>query len=141
MKRNAVFIFLLLLICSTTTIFSQNKKFSIDVRVSGDSEIKTDVSSYLKRELRSLADIDVVEVGDFGLLVNVMKLTTKDGTFTGYAVNYSLVETISCGSGIYMDLQDSGLFVGGRDDLRKITEDIVTDIDTEIFEKKRKSKK
>jgi hypothetical protein len=125
--------------CSSPLV-AQQKRFKIDVKVTSDNDIKADIESYLKRELRSLGDVEVGTSGDYILFVSVIKTQTQGGALFGYAGSYSAAQIISCAGSIYLDFVDARLYAGGRNDLRKLTEGVVTDFDSTILEEKRKVK-
>jgi hypothetical protein len=137
MKLAITLLFVLLLSFSA---FGQAKRYEVGISVSGSTDSKSEVESFLKRELRSLGDVDIVETGDFTIFVSAIKLQLKSGSYTGFSVSYDATETISCNGKIYFDLVDSGHQTGGKDDLRKIIESIIIDFDKIILEKKRKMK-
>lgn len=128
------FIFLAL----TATHVAQQKKFKVDISVSSKTDEK-EIESYAARELRSLGDVEVTELGDFTLIIIVIKSTSVSGSRVfGYDVSYSFLENIVCDYKLFSDYITGGLQVTDTDGLRKSIESIVTSFDTSVLDKRRK---
>jgi hypothetical protein len=60
----------------------------VKVSVSADNNIKGQVESYIKRELRSLQDVTLVDEGaDWELSILAMEISTKDGYKSGVVIS------------------------------------------------------
>lgn len=111
-------------------------KFDVFLSVqSDDSKVRSTVESYLRRELRSLNDVRVVDRDvRFELLVLVIPTRTLSGRPLGYTIAAVVNKMQSCKFGqtilscpVYQNLT---LYSGGDDDLRENCEDIVNTFDT-----------
>src|SRR5881275_217300 len=69
-------------------------RYSVTVTVSCDDELlRNEIKSYVARELRELADVDVVERAPsrgaaFGLVLVAIKTTSRLGAPNGWAVSW-----------------------------------------------------
>jgi hypothetical protein len=142
------------------------ERYSARVKIvaDGDENIKGQVSSFIKREFRSLVDVIIVEDNaDWEISMVTMKLHTIDGHERGVSFsviilkpfdNFSLLTTIelmathdSAGREIVnaIDVITSDLYYywghwlrsGAVEDIKKISEGIVADFDNEFLEPER----
>lgn len=82
-------IYVLLVICLPLTLASETqRRFTVNVFVSGNNaQINNTLESHLKRELRLLGDVDIVEKHEnweFVLAVRYGEIQTVDGRKTGF---------------------------------------------------------
>ncbi|MFN0278020.1 MAG: hypothetical protein ACKVRN_05385 [Pyrinomonadaceae bacterium] len=141
MKSRIIFV-LFVILAFTLPVVSQAKKFQINISITAkDEKMESDIKSYVARELRSLGDVDVVEVGDYTVKIAILKILARDGYEVGYAVSYTLIHNVVCQGNVYLDDIDGGLRITDTDSLRKTWEYIVTTFDTRVFEKLRKASK
>ncbi len=128
---------------SCSPLFAQTKhakKFTVDIRISGDKDIQADLRSFIARELRSLGDVEVVDnfvVGGLGINVVAFADSTTSGKSLGYSVSLTVVEHLICSGKTYHDFVTGFLYGGGKDDLRRIAQSIGTDVDTKILDDRR----
>lgn len=67
---------------------TQILKTRVSVVVAAQGTAKTEFESYVKRELRGLKDVDVVETSpDYTLSFVVLETQSKGGAATGYAIS------------------------------------------------------
>ena len=144
----------------------ENASYETEVRVSvtcSDEHTKQSINSYVKRELRSLGGVKIVEQDEqWGIHIIAIKGKSKSGRHLHYAMGYTFTERTSkyiSESVIrtFIELTDifhkdniddldkwlespikryisSALQVGGTDSLRELCEDLVVDFDTAILE-------
>lgn len=144
----------------------ENASYETEVRVSvacSDEHTKQSINSYVKRELRSLGGVKIVEQDEkWGIRIVAIKGKSKSGRHLDYAMGYTFTERTSkyiSESGIRAIIEhsdifhkdniddldkwlegpikryiSSGLQVGGTDSLRELCEDLVVDFDTAILE-------
>jgi hypothetical protein len=149
---------LLFLAVSATAQENQARQFQISVEVRADDNTKPAVESYLKRELRSLRDVAVVDDGHFKLSVIVVPIERTAGR-SGYALSVAQITqfntnlltqfTYKLPTNELTELnkrvsefpihEGHGVRVCGTDDLRKTCEAIIADIDTGWLEDYRRS--
>lgn len=143
-----------------------NASYETDVHVSvtcSDEQTKRSINSYVKRELRSLGGVKIVEKDEeWQIHIITIKRESKSGRHLGYAMGYTFTERtsryiaeiairtlIKHTDAFHKDNIDdldmwlqlpirkyitSALQVGGTDSLRELCEDLVVDFDTEILE-------
>jgi hypothetical protein len=78
------------LLCQATVHAADNvaAKIRVSVKVAANGSVKAEFESYVKRELRGLKDVEIVETSpDFSLSFVVVQALTKEGTDTGYAIS------------------------------------------------------
>ncbi|MCI0666167.1 MAG: hypothetical protein L0220_34370 [Acidobacteria bacterium] len=85
----------LIVLCSVSVYAQQQDKhtFRIALNVSADDEIKSDVISYVSRELRSLVDVEIVgEDSEPRYLVSIVAMTSTStsGREFGYALSLTV---------------------------------------------------
>lgn len=143
MKIFTIILLMVLFCLIPQFIFAQSTKIKIKLIISSPPSIKNPLDSYVRRELRSLGDVDVDAKGanDYVLFVTALESKSKNENLLGYAVSYEFVEIIICGKEVKFELLDQGLLLGSPDDLRALSEDIVTDIDTGPLKKRRERNK
>lgn len=88
-------IYVLLVICLPLTLASQTQdRFQVNVFVHGNNaHISNVLESHLKRELRLLGDVDIVEKHEdweFTLVTQYIEITTVDGSKTGHVALTSI---------------------------------------------------
>lgn len=139
MIRKILFLVLLVALCSLS-ILAQQKRFKVGVVVDGDDALRTDTESYLKRELRSLGDVDVVtELPDYSVSVHVMALE-KNNVQRGIVVAYQFFNVVTCQTKLYYAWIGGGLMTTNERDTRQNATKIITSFDTEILEQNRVGK-
>ena len=144
----------------------ENASYETKVRVlvsCDDEETKRSINSYVKRELRSLGGVKIVEQGEeWRISIITIRTKSKSGKFRGYAMGYTFIEitdrymsesaikTLIEHSDVFhkdnigdidMWLQvpiqkyiTSGLYLDDTDSLRSMCEDLVVYFDTDILE-------
>lgn len=132
----------------SVTPFAQElseKTFAVKVIIEADKNISSEIESYIKRELRSLGDVKIVEAEeDCALSIIVIDWQT------GIAFSFAFLAVLR--RDLYPEIKDTiekenvyllgnlGLRTGSPEDLRKICEGIVAEFDTEFLEKYRNDK-
>lgn len=135
----------------------KDKLIKVQFSFNADSNIENRVDSYIKRELRSLGDIVIVEQnGDWELDIIVMEATTKGGYKSGIVVSVAILNKILRGSiwdliepdekddnpnRTKINITDHWLRIGPEETLKSICEKIVADFDTMHLEPFRKYNK
>jgi hypothetical protein len=131
-------------------------KTKIAVNVSASDSVKSEFESFVKRELRSLKDVEIVESDqDHTLAFVVLETKTSAGLTTGYAVSHVLTHRFSreviplmfgkklskedlnwlgqaTESAVFLD--DHKLLTCGPDKLRSIAEKLVAQYDSDTLE-------
>jgi hypothetical protein len=128
----------------------------VKVTVTASDDVMGTVSSYMKRELLSLNDVELVDDNpEWEINVMALELRTVGGYKTGVAVSTVIINHYNNQllSGFFQQkFKDTGLQmtsqlylhpeqrlnIGSPDDLYKICRDIVGDFDTKYLEKSRK---
>ena len=148
-------------------IEKQKPKFEVGVSVTCDDEnTKAFIESHIKRELRSLQDVEIVDVGKYELSIVAIE-TKASGRKTGNIAVASmclrqynsdtilnkLMDAYPVNTKGYNELRDSGVILdlmliydktklilntGMREDLDEICKEIVVDFDTQMLEPDRK---
>jgi hypothetical protein len=123
------------------------------------NEAETKTVSYLKRELRSLRDVTVVETNaDYTINLIAFETSTVQGLATGYALSYFVTEPVrsrpfSMFFGLNAQQQEvlsnylsSAVLIDGHylyivplDGLRTHAENFITHLDTDWFEPSRRN--
>lgn len=73
---------------------------AVKVTITADEDVKSEIYSYITRELRSLGDVKVVEgenVASVDYIINLICIKTTSGsmkTTTGYALSYEVVQPL-----------------------------------------------
>jgi hypothetical protein len=137
---------------------SDRKRFSatVNVSVSASDDIKGQVESYIKRELRSLQDVSLVdEGGEWQLSILAMEVSTKGGHKSGVILsvviltpfNNQLISSMfeeeyrdfgtNFTEGLYL-YPEHGVRVGSNEELRSLCFELVADFDSKHLEKSRK---
>ena len=141
---------------------SQSKpRFSVRLKISAQGDMKSEIESYISRELRSLGDVYLVDNDEaYRIGIIAFELINTGGRKDGYAVTAlitstfptDLLATVLSSHGVskdgvktWRDIADEHerverfiLDTCGRSDLRKVCEQIVIDFDTKILEPIRK---
>ncbi len=144
-----------------------NPKFSVEISVScEDDNTKAFIESHIKRELRSLQDVEIVDTGKYKLSIVAVEPTYKaSGRKTGqiaaafrFQRRYNpatIINNLPVDSKEYKVIRDSGaivellflydksylgLITDDKDDLDGICKDIVVTFDTQMLEPDRKKK-
>lgn len=144
----------------------QKPKFRVEVSVGCDDEnTKAFIESHIKRELRSLQDVEITGIaimGDYKLHIVAIELKSLGRKTGDVAVSYLFTKTFDpspIGDKIKKWTKDNqeaqleivdlmwlhedpmhGLRVGMTDDLDKICKQIIVDFDTEMLEPARNGK-
>ena len=149
-------------------IDAQPFKAKVRVFVSCDDEpAKQSLNSYVKRELRSLGDVEIVEQEEeWTIYIVVIKEHSKSGTHLGYVVGYtftemtpkyilaSMIDSFLENPDLYKHYKDnkdewqtgpirkyvtSGVLSYGREGLKRIGESLVVHFDSDCLEPARQS--
>lgn len=175
MKR--LWILLIVLVASTLGLIANSQDqnetpfddltFPVQVTVSSEDSINGLVSSYVKRELRSLRDVEIVYSNPgWELRIIAMETSTISGRKTGVVISTAIMkkfrnqilldimntviskeefekikEIVSVLTSDLHDYRGSTLRVGSTDDLRTICNEIVADFDSDHLEAAREALK
>lgn len=175
MSSHAALLFFLLLSAAALASFAQTQpkyspsKFAATVQLSitcDDASLKSQITSYLSRELRSLGDITIVdEHADFVISAIAMTLATEDGSPRGFVIAIRTtkpertewwtagwlkaflgVETVSKAKLEVLKMLHENdehnlqftLVKGSLDAVQRHCKQIIADFDTEVLESERK---
>jgi len=153
----------LIALCSISAHAQQPTKptYRVSVGVSAKDDIKSDITSYVSRELRSLSDIVIVDsTPQYIISIVGIRAKTEGGRDLGYDLSVTVTElnteeyinalipeclskddwrrsSLSAALAAGEDIKQHFLVVGS--DLRKLSSDLVATIDGEVFEQARKS--
>jgi hypothetical protein len=114
-------------------------RFQVYVEIKADESLKSLIESYIKRELRSLQDVDIVYTRDgmpYEIVVVAMEMETVSGRKTGsiaFAVNFQR----QLRSGLY-SLPYLMVQTGDRTYLDGMCKNLVAKFDTDYLEQRRK---
>lgn len=129
---------------------------TIAVTVTSDPDTTTQMTSYLKRELRSLGDVTVKDKDtDYSLAISALKVKNLDNQHIGYAFSYLLTAQTSTNllslyttprqTQLVADYIQGSCFVLDHsirtcsyDGLRQSCQQLITRFDTGLFETSRK---
>ena len=153
MKQRLLILLVLLLMVGAPVTLSQKAMFRVAVEITTkDESIKSLIESYIKRELRSLGDVEVVKK-DPHLKIEMVciKHKSKDGNHLGYAFATAFTRKHSTVDWLRTDisedlkvfltpvyvLENLYLKVGGRESIKSSCQEIVADLDTEHIEQLR----
>jgi hypothetical protein len=162
MKTNLMKTLLILLCCLTAiSVEAQNTVTTVDIDIFANKEIENKINSYIKRELRDLKDVRIVdEKGRYTLKITAMQLERSDGKPLGIAISYMFctnftfdifkqLKPYKLDQKLEMDMSlydnqlcfKTGLNMvsGGSDDIKELCENIIIDFDAEHLESSRKS--
>lgn len=138
-------IILLILICGIVFTlqnqfaFAQSKKIKVAVEILFDSQssinINQRVTSFIKRELRALNDVDIVEENeDLKLRIMGMKNVSQNGRNYGFTISAISLFPILCGSNITYSFWGSTMFTTPENGLSNTSENIVVWFDQNSIE-------
>lgn len=153
MKQGLLILLVLLLMIGAPVTLSQKVMFRVAVEITAkDDNVKSLIESYIKRELRSLGDVEVVKK-DPHLRIEMVciKHKSKDGDHLGYAFATAFTRKHSTEEWLKTDiseglkalltpvyvLENLYLKVGGRESIKSSCQEIVADLDTEHIERLR----
>ena len=114
-------------------------RFQVYVEIKTDENLKSLIESYIKRELRSLQDVDIVYTRDgmpHEIVVVAMEMETESGRKTGgiaFAVNFQT----QLRSGLY-SLPNLMVQTGDKIALDGMCKNLVARFDTNYLEQRRK---
>lgn len=135
---------------------AQTDKISVEVSVTADTSIKSDIESYIKRELRALNDIDLYATKpDYeiqlvaikpGNAVAISVIVLRKLDFTAYLNNSLSSKSIDAKTkkdlidtfAIKLYVEQHFLFSDSAYNLSELCKTIVASIDTDTFERERK---
>ena len=155
--KSLIVTFVLLL---ASTVYGQSDKIPVKVTISANESFHAEVESYIKRELRALGDVEIVNETRLlkrldrplifrSLSISMIKVKNTGGDFKGYAASimYSVYYDIYILSSdaVKRDMDRNEMsriseqypthFVSISDkDLKGFCEKIVADFDTEVLE-------
>ena len=113
-------------------------RFQVYVETKADENLKSLIESYIKRELRSLQDVDIVYTRDgmpYEIVVVAMEMETVSGRKTGgiaFAVNFQKQLKSSLYSLPYLMVQ-----TGNKTELDGMCKKLVAKFDTDYLEQRR----
>jgi len=128
----------------------------VQVSVSANDNIKGQVESYIKRELRSLQDVTLVDEGaDWELSILAMEVSTKGGYKSGVIISVVILSPFNnqivsgmlqekykeLGTNLTKGLYwypDHWLRAGPVDQLRSLCVELIADFDSQQLEESRK---
>lgn len=141
------------LICILTTATSVQKKYQADVVLNvecDEKDVKDQMVSFLGRELRSLGDVNIIDIPrPYSFSFNVIVVTSEVGSRTvGYAISLVITERYSVDQGLkdtkgspvvfeYDDLQKYILYVVPSAGLREGATRMVVYFDTNVLKRER----
>jgi len=114
-------------------------RFQVYVEIKTDENLKSLIGSYIKRELRSLQDVDIVYTRDgmpYEIVVVAMEVETVLGRKPGgiaFAVNFQKQLRAGLYSLPYLMVQ-----TGNRTELDGMCKNLVAKFDTDYLEQRRK---
>ena len=140
-----------------------DKKFAVGVIADSDNELELRAASYIKRELRSLGDVEVVDYGEW--ILHLMGSETENvggrkiGIILGVIITRNTAQAVikklfsrenpmddmgTDGNAVFVEImfhdsyQGALLYLDGNDNLRRVCEKAVTDFDVRYLEPERK---
>ncbi len=151
-----------LLISTTTSTTAETRDFppfstKVCVMVGAEDYIRGKIDSYIKRELRSLSDVTLVDEGaDWKLSILAMEPSTRGGGKGGVVISWVILKPFNNQwlSTLFQDgykelgltltdglcrEEDHLLKVGPSEELRSMCEEMVADFDSDYIEPERKS--
>ncbi len=153
--RNCIFLIGFYLVLVTLSS-AQTTKIGVELSISADATIKSDIESYVKREFRALSDIDIYATRpDFligivaikpGSAVAISVVVIEKFDFTAYltselrktnitpAARDSLIKTVAKSESIDQHF----LYSDSISNLDQLCKRVVAKIDTDSFESERK---
>jgi hypothetical protein len=155
---------LLLGLVFSTNASEDSWSAKVEIKISADSELKSEIESYVKRELRDLHDISLTEdstAADYRISIVAIPLQSKSGIQTGYALSTVITcplkgETmmwvifasggdtnklpgLSTNFTEYVTIEDHNLLITDPDHLKSTCEKLVANMDADCFEPARQS--
>jgi len=127
----------------TTESGFADKKIVVQLHldIAGQSRANNNIRSFIRRELRSLGDIELIEaasidiVGDVAIQILVMENRLLDGRLTGFT--YSVTSLVASYDRRFWMFYENTLFTSSTD-VRNICIDIVSWFDTGLLESYRR---
>ena len=132
-----------------------NLEFRVGLFVSAEESIKSQIQSYISRELRALGDIiQSTDNYEYDMTIIALKVKTKGGQETGVVLSINIHRKFDNQLMSFMfkeEYEKSGttwlgglyyypehwLRIGSNDDLQPLCKEIITDFDSKILQKKR----
>jgi hypothetical protein len=92
----------ILLLTTSKTVFSQNDKFSIriNLEITAEESIKSEVSSFLNKELRSLGDVNITDDSPH---IKVRVIAVKNKFSSGLSFGYTLSVVVAQANGSLLE--------------------------------------
>lgn len=145
----------LMILCAIFGFAQESKpNYRVSVNVSSKEEIKSNVVSYVSRELRALGDILIVDSEpQYRISIIAMRAESRAGNSMGYVISTVVTkhiqpqhltqeceyaETLSQAISIFGLVLRHDLEITGAESLEKSCKEIVASIDGDVFEKERK---
>jgi hypothetical protein len=159
MNRILSFLATILIFSSTsvaTVQESQQHKLRVKVTFSADENIEGKVKSYINRELRDLGDVELVDYypeleldivaieqtkksdNKVGIVLSMVVISTFDNWYLLTVVPASKKENADKATNNLDHFFDHWVMTGSTEDLRKLCNGIIADLDTEYLENMRK---
>lgn len=134
----------LLFIClMTISGFAQDFKISVDVRAE-DEQIKQEVEKYVVQELSAIKDVQVVEKGNWNIRIMVLKHKLEDQKTFTYSLSAVMSSQANCSAiGVEQTkasaetcdrLEDFATYMGGEKNLQTMSNEFVSDFNSNILE-------
>ena len=152
----AAILLMTLLPIQAQEIKKQAASFKISVKILGDKDVRNLVKSFIGRELRALKDVEITDNDpDWVLHLVTVEVKLKDGVQTGFGISGIVLKPfktdvltplldkrfIDRGHTLTADLysiKKHMVNIGPTDDIHNICKRIVSDLDSEYLEIKRK---
>lgn len=166
MKTKLILAFVFISFFTASNYAQTSDPIKLILNVTADDEFKSEVVSYIGREIRSLKDVEIVQSNesdesnaDYHLSIIAIKGKSKNGNVIGYSLSAAITEVrslenekrrveILCSNKewqgtlasllSYKVLEYHQLFVGEINELRSLCSDVVTSVDGKVFEVRRK---
>jgi hypothetical protein len=154
MKR-IIFSVIVFFLAPTFAFAQDYPKFKVDLSLTAVESISTKISSYIKRELRSLNDVEIDEENPSWVIsivaqpikvgqnsVGVAISTVIIESFESYGLNdfviYELRDHFDSVTSKFYILKNQYIQTGGEEHLKRMCEGIVADFDNDYLEPTRK---
>lgn len=143
MKSNPItliFVVIVYVVLNNQFIYPQNNKIRVALEIEVDSKsssyIEERLTSFLKRELRSLNDVEIVETNEnIKLSIMAMENLSRTGEYKyGFTLSVISLYPIKCNSIFTYSFWGSTMFTSSEDALSSTSENIVAWFDHNSIE-------
>jgi len=146
------FLAVLLLLLIPLSAFAEEKKMFVSVVVTGDN--KDQISSYVKRELRELNDVELIPFGDYSIYIVCLEAENRNREPIGFTLSWVVTDTwepweivlrtlAECGprsaydearTAVPVTLKQHIIQTIPMEDVKKACERLVAKFDTQVLE-------